>query len=590
MMQFAPPTIHTLRDDTSFLVARETLPSEDGVELLRLTFRFASEATPPPIRIEWSVPVVEIAGKWHPAIGADRSLTAEWGRWLDSYATLNAPVVCLFSAAGRNHLTFAVSEAIAPVKLQAMVEEEDATVGCRIVLFDAPTSPIFEYSIVLRRDARPVDYSRALADVAAWWAAMPEYPPAPVPAAGFDPVYSTWYGFHQKLAPETIEKECRWARDLGCGAVIVDDGWQCDDSNKGYDFCGDWKPASSKFPDFPGHVRRIRELGLKYLLWFSVPYAGARSEAWRAFQGRLLVKPRSLADCLDPRYQSVRAYLVDCYRHAVGEWGVDGLKLDFVDRFTAELPGPDGDERPDMVSVPAAANRLLSEVLTTLQTLKPDVLIEFRQKYVGPAMRKHGHLFRAGDCPNDAMSNRIRTLDVRLLAGNTAVHSDMIMWHRDETPEQVAVQLWATLFSVPQISVRRDAITPAQERVLRFYLGFWLQNRKLLMLGRLRPLFPQELYPLVCADDENGTLLIACYAARIVSIDAAGCRRLILINATERASLAVEFGQPVSFRLVRVLDCLGVKIDSPPIRPFSGLALMSVPCGGVCELEVDSLT
>ena len=37
--------------------------------------------------------------------------------------------------------------------------------------------------------------------------------------------------------------------------------------------------------------------------------------------------------------------------------------------------------------------------MTRLTKIKTDVLIEFRQSYIGPLMRKYGNLFRAGDCP-----------------------------------------------------------------------------------------------------------------------------------------------------------------------------------------------
>ena len=53
-------------------------------------------------------------------------------------------------------------------------------------------------------------------------------------------------------------------------------------------------------------------------------------------------------------------------------------------------------------------------------------MIEFRQSYIGPAIRKYGNIFRAGDCPADILSNRIHTIDLRLTSGSTAVHSDML--------------------------------------------------------------------------------------------------------------------------------------------------------------------
>ncbi len=584
MVANSPLLIRSLDPGFDFDLECERLPAEPGVDLERLTLRFPSKVIPARFEIEWGVPIVDIAGKWHPAIGSDRSLTADWGRWLESYATMNAPVISLFSATDRNRLTFALSDAISPIKLQAMVNEESAEMRCRVLLFDAPTPAVEEYSLIIRRDWRNIGYARALSEVSDWWAAMPDYRPVAVPSAGLAPVYSTWYGFHQKLAPETIEDECRWARDLGCETVIVDDGWQCDDSNKGYDYCGDWEVAASKFPDFPEHVRRIQGLGMKYLLWFSVPYAGVKSQAWRRFQNRLLAKPRTWADCLDPRFKEVRDYLVECYRRAVEDWGVDGLKLDFVDRFTAEIMSDDCAGQADLVSVPAAADRLLGDVNRVLSSINPDVIIEFRQKYIGPAMRKYGHLFRANDCPADALSNRVRTIDMRLLAGDTAVHSDMIMWHSCETPEQVAIQLWSTLFSVPQISVRRDAITRDHERVLRSYLDFWRSHRDLLLSGRFRPGSPAALYPVVNTDDGKETLLIAVYVGSIVSIDSSFYRRIILVNATDRPSLAVEFACVSILEAAHGRDCMGEPVSMDIAKGPAGLYLISVPVGGVCEL------
>ena len=60
--------------------------------------------------------------------------------------------------------------------------------------------------------------------------------------------------------------------------LIVDDGWQTDDTNRGYAFCGDWQISPRRFPDMPAHVRRVHEMGLKYIVWYAVPFVGKKSE------------------------------------------------------------------------------------------------------------------------------------------------------------------------------------------------------------------------------------------------------------------------------------------------------------------------
>ena len=58
-------------------------------------------------------------------------------------------------------------------------------------------------------------------------------------------------------------------------------------------------------------------------------------------------------------------------------------------------------------------------MLAELRRVKPDVMIEFRQPYIGPLMRKYGNMFRAGDAPNAAVDNRVRTVDRRGPFGRT---------------------------------------------------------------------------------------------------------------------------------------------------------------------------
>lgn len=72
--------------------------------------------------------------------------------------------------------------------------------------------------------------------------------------------------------------------------------------------------------------------------------------------------------------------------------------------------------------------RLVKEVRSALVAVKPDVLLEFRQRYTGPAIRQYGNMLRANDCPSDILGNRRRIIDLRIASGKTAVHSDMLVW------------------------------------------------------------------------------------------------------------------------------------------------------------------
>ena len=62
-----------------------------------------------------------------------------------------------------------------------------------------------------------------------------------------------------------------------------------------------------------------------------------------------------------------------------------------------------------------AIDVLMTDVTETLRAINSEVLIEFRQPYVGPAIRKYGNMLRVADCPNDAICNRQDIVNLILL-------------------------------------------------------------------------------------------------------------------------------------------------------------------------------
>ena len=489
-----------------FKASLDAAAAGEGVYLVRFSMRADAPARPGPISISWTHPMVRTHACWTPACRWNRTILPEWNsrRVVRSKNTLNAPVYSLYAADGTNALTFALSDAMNPVALAAGVREETARAECEVRLFEDSPAPVSRYEALLRLDARPVPYWAALRDVSDWWAAMPGMEPMPVPEHARLPMYSAWYSFHQRVEPEGLERQCRLAKPLGMESIIIDDGWQTDDNSRGYAYCGDWEVAEAKLPDFAGHVRRVHAIGMKYIVWFSVPFVGIHSKAYRRFRDKVL-DPAATTGwfVLDPRFPDVREYLVGLYAEFVKRYDVDGLKLDFVDTFelTRETRDSLGGGR-DFDSVELAVDALLTDAMKRLRAVKSDILIEFRQSYTGPLMRKYGNMFRAGDVPNDFDGNRLHTTDVRLLSGATPAHSDMVMWHPDDSVESAAMQLVHTLFSVPQVSMLLDRLPADHTAMLRRYLSFWREHRDVLLDGSFEPHGASFLYPLVVARND----------------------------------------------------------------------------------------
>jgi alpha-galactosidase len=557
-----------------------------GVEYLDVTMSSATPVRPNPVTLQWIMPVINMHQR---TCAQEQTKLCGMGRpKTKCSAAQNAPVWSMFNYAGINSLTYAVADAINTCELSDQHAEETGCLTCRITLLMDPVPPLTRYQTTIRFDSRRLKYYEILSGVSDWWASMPQYTPAPVPEHARLPMYSSWYSFHLGITPDAIEKQCKLAKALGMDSVIVDDGWQTDDKNRGYAYCGDWEAAPSKFPDFRSHVERVHALGMKYLLWFSVPFVGVHTKAYARFKDKFLdPDPTGKRQwfVLDPRFPEVREYLIGVYERCLNEFNLDGFKLDFVDCFSTHPATKDafGDGR-DYQSVPDAADRLLTDVITRLRALKPDVMIEFRQSYIGPVMRKYGNIFRVGDEPNNAGGNRVGSMLLRALCGNTAVHSDMVMWHYSDTVESAALQLIHALFTVPQISVKLDEIPESHVAMIRRYLAFWREHRDVLLDGRIEPLQPQHTYPVVLSETKT-KIAAAAYANGFIPLPALGARTLVLANGTLENRVALELPDAPGKRRIRIWNCTGNLVLDETRTLGAGLHSLPVPPAGTAVLE-----
>jgi len=314
------------------------------------------------------------------------------------------------------------------------------------------------------------------------------------------------------------------------------------------------------------------------MVWFSVPFVGVESKAYKRFKDMLLPGKEGAAHySLDPRYKETRDYLVTTYENFVKQYGIDGLKMDFIGSigFGRNLPDRE-DARRDCVSVGEGVCKLLDDVMARLKAINPDILVEFRQAYTGPAMRRYGNMFRAVDCPNSIGDNRVRSLDVRLLCGETAVHADPITWHDDEPVHSAAMQIIHALFSVPQISRKVTELTEPHRRMLRQQLAFCREHRDVLLEGELRPLYPHQLYPLVVAKNRS-KLLAAFYSSLPLTLDEEIPEQLILVNGSYKSELLLDLAAPLGRVDVTVIDCTGEVVSDSTMELGAGLHRLAVP-------------
>jgi len=551
---------------------------EPQLMLATLTVISPPAASVPAFQAKWKIPAVDLAGVWTSDIG--QSNFDHQGFKVESRAVRNSPLVTLLNPADLNRMTVSLSDTMRPLGLEGGIREEDVSIHMTVKLFAENQPPMKRYQVTFRFDTRPLPFHQVLKDTARWWAAQDVYKPAAIPETARMPIYSTWYSYHQGITPDAIVEKCRLGGQIGLETVIVDDGWQTLDSSRGYAFSGDWKPE--RIPEMKGFVARIHASNQKFILWYSVPMAVEQSAASKRFAGKTLGFSKALkAHVLAPRYPEVREYLLEIYEHAVNEWGVNGLKLDFIDLFAPnQASALTAEEGREFASVDEAVDRLFTDIMLRSRAIKPEIAIEFRQPYNGTLMRKYENMLRAVDCPNAGPVNRKEVVDLRLLADHTAVHSAMIIWHPMEPVESAALQIINVLFSVPQISVRLAEVSPEHRRMIGFWKSYWKQNRRVLLNADFQPISPAQNDPMVIARNQE-KMNPATYQDIVVTPGPQAPPQIDVVNAKPAPSTVLRLDENYGRATIGIFDCRGTRVSEDKQTLGMGVHAWQVPPSGM---------
>lgn len=547
--------------------------------VLRVSMAFDENTVPKPMTVRWLQPMIGFCGQWEPLGKFTRNIGPNWAkRGPKARTAVNAPLLSVFGYCQENKVTVALSDVKNASSILCGVVEENGELDFRVNLLTEGGEPIRTYEADIRIDLRDHSIFDAVAGVRAYWEGMGYRIPC-VPEVAYDAIYSTWYNFHQELDEAELLRELELAKALGMKTVIIDDGWQTDDTARGYAYCGDWEVTPKKFADMRKFVDAVHKLGMKVMVWYSVPFMGHSSKNHARFEGKFLYTIRHLnTDVLDPRYAEVREFLVDIYVRAVRDYGLDGLKLDFIDEFKPKEGRSNTDyENMDCRSVEEAVHQLLDDVYKALTAIKPDVMLEFRQGYIGPVVSAYGNMLRVADCPNDPLSNRTGIVDLRMLSG-VAVHSDMLMWHKDDTVESVAKQLMCVTFGVPQISVKLEKLPEAHHTYLKGFLQFWCAHRDAIAKGKLSARGVAASYTQVTSESEAEAVTV-CYEDSTVTVRE---KAHFVLNGSPDPAVYLDMTD-VASKHVRVFDTAWQIVEEKTLCGGAMHKLLA-PTGGMIEI------
>lgn len=499
------------------LIPEETRP--DGTAQV-VTIRTESRGT-----IVLTVPLADAVGIWVPGAGQLVGLPADWGGVQKTSAVRSAPVGALFDASGTCLLGFGFDCMTPESTLEYGVSEEEKKFVVRLKVSDELAATLESVRLVIT--ARGLAYETAVRELSRILrTGITPRLPSPIAA---DPVYSTWYAHSQQIDHETVVQDATVAAEMGLTSVFIDDGWQEHGDGRWYSGCGDWTADPAKFPNLAGTVRTLHEQGQSVSLWVAPLLLGEMSEAFAPLSRFAPQhRPSLRANVLDPRHVEVREFVAETCARLVREYGVDGLKIDFLnDAMVYAGTASAG----DITDVGLAMLALLRGIDEAVEAVRPGILIEFRQPYISPAIAPFGDVIRATDCPANALQNRRSIVDLRLFADAQVTHSDPLMWDPTSPTSAVRRQLLNSVLAVPQISMALATMSTEHREQVREYVSWWRENREDLLGGELRTSLPTTSYAQV-ASRRQGRLLVIAHESQLLELDLEGVTDLTLVNAT----------------------------------------------------------
>jgi alpha-galactosidase len=351
----------------------------------------------------------------------------------------------------------------------------------------------------------------------------------PSPAWATDPVFCTWYCYLDHIDQAGVLRIARKCKELGFGTILIDAGWDCRPDGGYADFerglLGDFTAMPDRFPDLPGAIREIHEMGLKVELWSAPFWQGKGSRAYREKTGDWHVRtPEGEDRNLCPRYVGTRDYLKERFAWVARTYGIDGMWLDAADGVPPRCEAKH--EHRDL-PMGAAFVDCLAAIREGLRSVNPQAVTEARVLHANLNTERALDVVQPSDAPESFEVLRLAGIHMRAWARGAVLKNDPMFWKKDAGAATVGKFL-ATMVcnGVPALSV--DFLTAPEEqcRQTAAWLSFYRRHKETLLGGE---------FVLFGADPGSPDMLLAGKDEAVVSIKNPLTREVPLPRSAGRA-------------------------------------------------------
>ena len=529
------------------------------------------------MKVSFKKMVKDVSFTYKPSFLANTTYRPNWdyGNGIESKFSRCAPIFGLLNAKNEMIYSVSLSDCTHIIRMHIGVIEETLESICIIRLFDSFTTLDDGYELEIRVDENIKPLSDALKEINDYLYKVNNIKMNITPSA-YNLVYSTWYNFHQNLKQDELLEEMKLASIYGVKTLIIDDGWQTDDSSRGYSFCGDWEVAKSRFYDFKKFVEDVHKLNIKVMLWIGLPFIGKNSKHYEKLKGKYLNNDESNDTfIIDPRYKKCRDYVVSTLTRLLTSYDLDGFKIDFIDSFNLSDKNTYNKEM-DYKSLETALDKLFISI-NNLKEIKNDLLIEFRQNYTSPVLDKSANMIRVGDCPADYKTNYSEIINLRLTT-KLAVSADMTIFASSDSISQKARHLYATMFGVPQFSFVLKNLSNDDKKLLKTFSEFYLKNQDILMANTFKALGNPVSYDIAYSFKDNKRI-IALYNTNYLCINDEDVKTTI-VNLSSNDNIIIETNKKLN---VQIFDAFYRLVDSLTLT--NKLNKINIPSFAIIEIN-----
>ncbi len=310
----------------------------------------------------------------------------------------------------------------------------------------------------------------------------------PIPEWATEPVYCTWYCYGDKINQEGVLKIAQKCKELGFGTILIDAGWDCHPNGGYIDFengiLGDYVARPDRFPDMPGLVKEIHDMGLRVMLWCAPFWEGKKSRAYQEKTSSWHMRDADGNELheLCPKHPEVRKHLFERFAWVAKTYDIDGMWIDAADavRGTCYANHPHTEE-----SMGRAFVQCLSAVRSGLRSVKPDAITEARVMHANLNTKDVLDVVQPSDAPYSYEVLRLAGIHLRPWAYDCQVKNDPMIWGKKADAATVGKFLATMVCSgVPALSV--DFLTAPEEHctLTKMWLKFYKEHKETLLKGK----------------------------------------------------------------------------------------------------------